>query len=39
LVSLMMPPLIVVLLLAPAGLSLWMTSSTGDATVREGDER
>jgi uncharacterized membrane protein YfcA len=39
LVSLMVPPLIVILLLAPAGLSLWMTSSTGDATVREGDER
>lgn len=34
-VSLMMPPLIVILLLAPSGLSMWMTRSPGNATARE----
>jgi uncharacterized membrane protein YfcA len=37
-VSLMMPPLIVILLLAPAGLSMWMTSNTDKAIAREVSE-
>jgi uncharacterized membrane protein YfcA len=37
-VSLMMPPLIVILLLAPAGLSMWMTSNSDKAIAREVSE-